>query len=53
MRSPDIISEQEGIDQQALEEYAKFFTQPLSASHIQALAALFGWSSLDEEVLMT
>ena len=53
MRSLDIISEQEGIDQQALEEYAKFFTQPLSASHIQALAALFGWSSPDEEVLMT
>jgi len=45
MRSLDIISEREGI--------AKFFTQPLSASHIQALAALFGWSSPDEEVLMT
>jgi hypothetical protein len=52
MRSLDIISEQEGIDQQALEEYAKFFTQPLSTSHIQALAALFGWSSPDVEVLM-
>jgi hypothetical protein len=47
MRSLSIIGETDGIDQQAKEEYAKVFSEPLSDSHIQALAALFGWSSLD------
>jgi hypothetical protein len=47
MRSLSIIGENDGIDQQAKEEYAKVFSEPLSDSHIKALAALFGWSSLD------
>uniref|UniRef100_K3ZDB9 DUF4283 domain-containing protein n=1 Tax=Setaria italica TaxID=4555 RepID=K3ZDB9_SETIT len=44
MRALDIIGETEGIDQQALDEYSKLFTQSssLTASHVQALAALFG-----------
>jgi hypothetical protein len=45
MRSLDIIGEQDGISKQAQDEYAKLFSQPLSASHLQALATLFGWSS--------
>jgi hypothetical protein len=44
MRSLQIIGEQEGIDQQAQEEYAKLFQGPLSDSHVQALAALFKWN---------
>jgi hypothetical protein len=44
MRSLKIIGEQEGIDQQAQEEYVKLFEEPLSDSHVQALAALFKWN---------
>ena len=47
MRSLDIISENEGISQQALDDYAKLFVQPLSDSQLQALAALFNWSLPD------
>jgi len=48
MRSLDIISENEGIDQQALDDYAKLFGHPLSDSQLQALAALFNWSLPDD-----
>jgi len=44
MRSLKLIEEHEGIDQLALDEYAKLFGQPLPDSHVQALAALFHWS---------
>lgn len=44
----EVISEHEGIDQQAQDDYAKLFSQPLSDSHIQALAALFKWSIPEE-----
>jgi hypothetical protein len=47
MRSLDIIGENEGIDQQALDDYAKLFVHPLSVSQLQALAALFNWSLPD------
>lgn len=56
MRALDIIGENEGIDEHALAEYTKLFTQPcqLSASHIQALAALFGWPTpVEDEVEVT
>ena len=43
MKAVNIIEENEGMDQRALDEYAKLFTQDLSNSHIKALAALFGW----------
>jgi hypothetical protein len=43
MRSLQIIGEQDGIDQQAQDEYAKLFEKPLSAVHVQTLAALFKW----------
>ena len=43
MQALDIIDEHEGIDQQALDEYAKLFGQPLCESHIRALTALFNW----------
>ena len=48
MRSLGILDENKGIDQQALDDYAKLFGQPLSDSQLQALAALFCWSLPDE-----
>ena len=53
MRTLELIEEHEGIDQQALDEYSKLFTQPLPDSHVQALAALFNWSLPDALVWMT
>jgi beta-glucosidase/6-phospho-beta-glucosidase/beta-galactosidase len=44
MRTLELIEEHEGIDQQALDDYAKLFAQPLPDSHLQALATLFHWS---------
>lgn len=44
MRALDIISENKGINQQAQDEYAKLFGHRPSASHIQAMTALFNWS---------
>jgi hypothetical protein len=44
MRSLDIELEHEHVNQKAMDDYAKLFSSPLSASHVQALAALFGWS---------
>jgi hypothetical protein len=46
MRSLGIIGKNQGIDQQAQEEYAKLFSKPLSSTHLAALAALFGWKTL-------
>jgi hypothetical protein len=43
MRSLHIITENEGISQEALEEYARLFKRPLTRSEVQALSALFGW----------
>jgi hypothetical protein len=47
MRSLGIIGKNQGIDQQAQEEYAKFFSEPLSSAHLAVLAALFGWKTLE------
>ena len=44
MRSLGIELEREHVNQKVMEDYAKLFSGPLSASHVQALAALFGWS---------
>jgi beta-glucosidase/6-phospho-beta-glucosidase/beta-galactosidase len=44
MRTLELIEEHEGIDQQALDDYAKLFAQPLPDSHLLSLAALFHWS---------
>jgi hypothetical protein len=49
MQTLGVIGDNVGIDQQAQEEYAKLFSEPLSATHIAALAALFGWRSLEEQ----
>jgi hypothetical protein len=43
MRSVHVISENEGISQEALQEYVSLFMQPLSPCHVEALSA-FGWS---------
>lgn len=45
MATLHIISETEGISQEAIDAYAKLFSQPLSQCHVEALAALFGWSA--------
>jgi hypothetical protein len=42
MKAVNIIEENEGLDQRALDEYAKLFKHDLSNSHIKALPALFG-----------
>jgi hypothetical protein len=47
MRSLHIISDNEGISQEALHEYVSLFKQPLSPCHVEALSALFGWSTPD------
>jgi hypothetical protein len=49
MRSLGVIGENDDIDQQAQEEYARLFSEPLSATHLAALIALFGWKSLEEK----
>jgi hypothetical protein len=36
-------SEQVALGPDALEEYSRLFTKPMSQSHVAALAALFGW----------
>ena len=36
MQAMDILTEHEGIDQQALDDYARLFGQALSDSHIRA-----------------
>jgi len=53
MRTLGIIGQAEGIDQRSLEEYSKLFTSScaLVSTHVQAMAALFGWATLDEEEL--
>jgi hypothetical protein len=40
----NIIKDNEEFSRQALDDYAKLFKHTLSRSHVQALAALFGWS---------
>jgi hypothetical protein len=45
MRTLQIITEYEGISQEAIEEYKKRFTHPLSQCHIEAVSALFGWNT--------
>lgn len=50
MQTLEVLGEQDGIDETALEEYAKLFSQPLSDTHLVALACLFGWRTPDEFV---
>jgi len=52
MRALNIIGETEGIDQQSLDKYGKLFTSSSSLlhTHVQAMAALFGWATPDEDV---
>jgi hypothetical protein len=47
MRSLGLVNDKVQINQQALDDYAKVFSQPLTQVHIQALAALFGWAPAD------
>jgi len=53
MRALDIIGETEGIDQRSLEEYGMLFSRSSSLipTHVQAMAALFGWATPDKDKL--
>jgi hypothetical protein len=44
MRAMKIINEQEGITEQASEDYTKLFGKPLTDAHLEALGSLFNWS---------
>jgi hypothetical protein len=48
MRALQIIAEDEGISQEALKAYAELFKHPLSQNQVEALSALFGWSTPPE-----
>jgi len=52
MRALNIIGENEGIDEETLKEYGELFTRSstLVPSHVQAMAALFGWATPDEDM---
>jgi len=43
----NVVNENDGIHQDVLDAYGKLFGQPLPESHVQALAALFGWATPD------
>ena len=43
-RTLGIWADQEGLAQEALDEYGRLFSKPLSQDHVAALAALFGWA---------
>jgi hypothetical protein len=45
MRALQVIDVNEGVSQEALQKYSRLFDQPLPPSHVQALAALFGWTA--------
>lgn len=49
IRSLGLSGSTKKVDQQAQDAYGKLFDQPLSESHINALTALFGWTT-DEEM---
>jgi hypothetical protein len=40
----NVDEEMDLLSQQVLDDYVHRFKQPLPASHIKALAALFGWA---------
>jgi hypothetical protein len=48
MRSLEALRDQDGIDEVALDQYAKIFSQPLSDTHSLALACLFEWRTPEE-----
>ena len=52
MRVLNIIGENEGIDEETLKEYGELFTRSstLVPSHVQAMDALFGWVTPDEDM---
>jgi hypothetical protein len=45
MRALHIINDSDEISSEAIMEYALLFKRPLIQSHVDALAALFGWST--------
>lgn len=46
MRTLRVITENASINQQAVKDYENLFQHPLTQSHVEALAALFGWETL-------
>jgi hypothetical protein len=47
MQAMKIINEQEGITEQATEDYVKLFGKLLTDAHLEAFARLFNWSIPD------
>jgi hypothetical protein len=47
MHALGIISEHEGVTDQAKEDYASIFGKPLKIVHLEALASLFNWDIPD------
>jgi beta-glucosidase/6-phospho-beta-glucosidase/beta-galactosidase len=45
MKALRIISDSEGVSQEALEYYVNLLKHPLSQCHVDALSALFGWNT--------
>lgn len=45
MKALRIISDSEGVSQEALEHYVNLLKHPLSQCHVDALSALFGWNT--------
>jgi hypothetical protein len=39
-----LMQDREVLEQDALEEYGRLFSKPLTQEHVAALAALFGWA---------
>jgi hypothetical protein len=44
MKSLEVATEEASFTAEALDKYATVFSNPLSATQIKALVALFGWS---------
>jgi hypothetical protein len=49
MQKLGLVSEHEVMGPKAREEYGRLFNKPLSQSHVEALASLFGWHMSDIE----
>jgi hypothetical protein len=43
-----LVQDREVLEQEALEEYGRLFSRPLSQEHVTALATLFGWAVPNE-----
>jgi hypothetical protein len=52
MKTLGVIRDGDSLSQEALDEYSRIFSTSLSQVQIQALASLFGWSLLEEMLVV-